>query len=223
MTFTHFKNSPEGYSKSHKMYLSNSDTGAGSMKTGTAVPIAGGKHRQLFTWNNTVITLDRNMIKQPEPSKREKIGMFFGIKKPRRDYAVKSLPSGTTDNGFRYLPFRENTVTYMQMDGAANFCITGPLTGCTIVAGKDATGNVWLFHANDNTAHGDIARTNQKAMLLNAAKTVSIPQVNLKWCIMTKQYKGMAFVFGKKHGSVWEFYVVDHDINSSSTNKFGQV
>lgn len=225
MTFAHFRNDPKGYSKSYKMFLNNSDTGAGSMTEATAATIATGNHSQLFTWNNTVtITCDHDIAFQAAPTKTEKVGMFFGLTKPRRDCNIVALTAGTADNGLRYLPFRVNHVTYMQMDAAANFCITGPLTGCTVAAGQDAAGNVWFFHSNNNTLVGAVARASQRTMLLAAAAAAGVPAANLRWCTMTQQYQGMAFVFGKKSaGNVWKFYVIDQDINRSATNKFGQI
>ena len=224
MTFAHFRNDPKGYSKSHQMYLNNSDTGANSMTAAPAAAVAGGNNSQLFTWNNQVISMDRDIDFQPAPTRSEKVGMFFGVTKPRRDCSIIALAPGTADNGLRYLPFRVNHVTYMQMDAAATFCVTGPLTGCTVAAGKDAAGNLWFFHSNDNALAGVAARASQQVMLHAAAATAGVPIANLRWCTMTQQYHGMAFVFGKKSaGDIWKFYVVDHDINHSATNKFAQI
>lgn len=225
MAFNHFKNDPKGYSRCHKMFLNNSDTGAGSTTHAAPVAVAGGNHRQLFTWNGTHITLSRDLTTQPAPNKKQKIGMALGLSSPRRDYSVAALGAGPGHaNGFRYLPFRANHVTYMQMDAAADFCITGPLTGCTVAAGKDAAGTVWFFHANENNAHGAAARLSQNNMILAAAAAAGVPAGNLVTCVMTVNYNGMAFVFGRqKPGNVWKFYVVDRDFGGGTTNKFGQI
>lgn len=223
MAFNHFKSDPKGYSRCHKMFLSNSDTGAGSTTHAAPVAVAGGKHRQLFTWNGTNITLTRCLVVQPVLGKKQKVAMAFGLSTPRRDYSVAALGGGPA-NGFRYLPFRANHVTYMQMDAAADFCITGPLTGCTVAAGKDAAGTVWFFHANENNAHGAAARLTQTNMIHAAAGVAGVPLGNLVTCELTVDYNGMAFVFGRqKPGNVWKFYVVDQDYGGGVTNKFGQI
>ncbi len=224
MPFNHFKNNPKGYSLSHQMFLNNSDTGAGSTIAGAAVAVAGGNHRQLFTWNGTAITLTRNVVLQPPPTFKQKIGMTLGYTKLRRDYSVGALGGGAPDNGFRYLPFRQNHVTYMQMDANADFCITGPLTGCTVAAGKDPAGVVWFFHANENNAHGAAARLSQHNMLLAAAAAAGVPAANLITCVMTVNYHNMAFVFGRRRaGNLWKFYVVDQGFAGGVTNKFGEI
>lgn len=229
MPFTQFQSNPKSYAKSHQMFLNNSDTGDGSMTAGAAQVIPAGNHGIQFTRNGTVIELQRNMVAQPLPDAKQKIGMFFGATKPRRDYNVHALAPGTADNGFRYLPFRQNHVTYMQLDGAATLCATGPLTGCTVAAGRDGANNVWFFHANENNAHGAAARASQYAMTAWAAGQAGVPLLNLRWCIMQTDYTGMAFVFGRQRaGGRWKFYVVDQSPGAggavnSDLNKWGDI
>lgn len=210
MPFADFVRNPKGYIASHQVYLNNSDTAAGAMVAGVPAAAGGGMTMQ-FTRNGNVIELQRNLLTQPVPNKKEKVKMFVGTARPRRDYNVVAI--GGADNGFRYLPFRQNHCTYMHIDAAATMAMTGPLTGCTVSVGRDPAGLLYFFHSNDNTQHGAAARANQLNVLHGAAGLCAVNVGALHLCEMTQEYNGMAFVWGRRrHGGVWKFYVCDHAI-----------
>lgn len=213
MPFADFVNNPKGYIASHQVYLNNSDLAAGAMVAGAAAAAGGGMTMQ-FTRNGNVIELQRNLVMQPVPNKKDKVKMFVGAKRPRRDYNVTAI--GGADNGFRYLPFRQNHCTYMHIDGAATMAMTGPLTGCTVSVGRDPAGVLYFFHSNDNTQHGAAARMTQLNTLHGAAGLCGVNVAALHLCEMTQQYNGMAFVWGRlRPGGVWKFYVCDHAIGAN--------
>lgn len=61
---------------------------------------------------------------------------------------TKEAILGGTRPNLRILPWSGTDVTFMQLDGAANLAITGPLTGCTVSVVRHL-GVIWFFHANN--------------------------------------------------------------------------
>ena len=85
----------------------------------------------------------------------------------------------TVDGGFphlRFLPWRGTDVTFMQLNGAANFALTGPLTGCTVSVVPHG-GGIWFFHANvaGGGGMGPGNRATKRMMIRNAGAIVGVP------------------------------------------------
>ena len=237
MPFTSFLADPKAYLNTHHVLLANSDDGAGTITVGAAAAAVGGHHGIRMTWNGTTHGLTRTQpvggggvgVAAALPGKMDLFKAKVGLSpKITRNYWVESL-GAAADNGFRYLPFRQNHVTYMQMDAAATFCLTGPLTGCTVAAGRTGAGSVWFYHSNDNTNHGNAARAIQRNLLVWAGGVpTGVGILNMQLCEMTHHYTDMAFVFGRRRGGGrWKFYV--HNVGlaggafNSRTTKWAEV
>jgi hypothetical protein len=116
---------------------------------------------------------------------------------------------------FRVLPWSLGDVTFMQLTGAADFAVTGPLSGCTVSVVRHA-GSVWFFHANV-AGGGGVGPANllmKLQMIWNAGTIVGIPAAAAyRYCEYGHglQYKGLGFVWGRRRpNGVWKFYV--HEI-----------
>ncbi len=112
----------------------------------------------------------------------------------------------------RILPWSGTDVTFMQLNGGANFAVTGPLTGCTVAVVRHA-GNLWFFHANF-AGGGGLAAVNhatKRQMIQNADTIVGIPMgANYRYCEYGPghTYNGLGFVWGRaRAGGNWKFYV----------------
>jgi hypothetical protein len=141
-----------------------------------------------------------------------------------RDFTVCASPA---DVGFRYLPDEVGYVTYMALDGAALLALTGPITGCTIAAGRDGAGTVWLFHAfrPDGTGKG-LATIVQLLAIEHVAFTLlNIAKANMRYCRWGQEYNGMGFAFGRLRGNVWKFYAHATSVtpHRTTTNKWGEL
>lgn len=117
---------------------------------------------------------------------------------------------GNADKGIRFLPWSQDSVTFMQLDKNATTFFTGPLSGCSIYLGYDTSRNVWAFHANRNAVQGQDNSEIKKQMTIKTNRD-DIPQhINIKHAVLYgKQYNDLGFVFGQKSGSGWKFYVAD--------------
>lgn len=108
----------------------------------------------------------------------------------------------------RFLPWKANTVTFMQIDGAGETFFTGPLSGCSIFIGLDAGNNYWGFHANRNNAgaHNAAIKT---SMTINTIGSMAGPVRVVHSAVYQQQYHDLGFVFGQRRGGRWRFYVAD--------------
>jgi hypothetical protein len=108
------------------------------------------------------------------------------------------------DAAVRWLPYRPGYVTYMEVDNAATFIVTGELSGCTIATGE-AGGFIYYFHSfAPNGFHGVAARNIQRTMIDHIANGVGLN--NMSYAENTIDYDGFAFGFGKKTNNTWKFY-----------------
>lgn len=113
------------------------------------------------------------------------------------------------DLGIRFLPWHENRVTCMQIDGAATRFFTGPLTGCAIYVGEAADGSLWAFHVNRNNS-GSIDNNAVKQSMVVATLPFLPASVKLKYsAVYKKDYNDEGFFFGVKKPEGWKFYVAD--------------
>jgi hypothetical protein len=227
MSFETFMRDPKGYLQTHQVYINTSLTSAGSMTAGAAeaIPTALGHSGMQWTLNGTTfITL--NHMNAPATVTDQIKGVIprpLG-RKIRRDYSVTA--AGTADTGIRYLPFRDNHVTYMELDVGASFFITGPLTGCTVAVGTTSTTppQRWIIHANSNASTNlQAAKQYKRNMAVWAFGKVNVPQANVKWCEYGEQYRGQGFVFGLPRDGAWKFYVHDNDFPTGSVNLGGVI
>ncbi|WP_296737685.1 hypothetical protein [Mesorhizobium sp.] len=131
--------------------------------------------------------------------------------KVERGTLYLNLKAGTggPDEGIRFLPWRADNCSYLQLDPAAQFVATGPLTGCNIYVAGDLS-QPWFFHANKNSDDegGETAKRKWPLDLLAAGVGGSGPMVvrgSLERAhYSSRGYQGM--VFGYKKANLWEFY-----------------
>jgi hypothetical protein len=218
MSIQHFLVAPKSYLKVHTMFLNNSDTAAGTMLPNAAVALPQGGHSVTFNRGGN-ITIVQGAQNVGPGNKLMKLGRRMGVVDAlRRDVTI----TAGANAGLRYLPFRVNHVTVMSLDVNATFWLTGPLTGCTVAAGRDNNGVVWVFHSNWNNANGGAARTAQQNMITDAA--AGMAGINLRYCVYTQHYDGMGFVFGRPRGHAWKFYAHWSPVGANpETRKWAEV
>jgi hypothetical protein len=119
----------------------------------------------------------------------------------------------------RYLPYEQDGLTYITLDGAARLFLTGPINGCHIFVTPTAAG-LTVMHVNWNqiattTPAGVIANRNQKFALANALRTAmggaafTNVLVYQPQAFVVDYHSYLGFVVGRKrgHGGPWDFYV----------------
>jgi hypothetical protein len=115
---------------------------------------------------------------------------------------------GTIDLGIRYLPWKADTVTFMQLDAGARTFFTGPLSGCSIYIGRAGNGTYWVFHANRNSTGASNAAI-KATMTDNVIQRLPAPVPIVHSAIYQREYSDFGFVFGQLQGGQWRFYVAD--------------
>ncbi len=131
------------------------------------------------------------------------------------------------DPGARFLPWEPGKCTYMTLDPAAKFVVTGPLSGCNIFYAGDPR-TPMFFHTNSNDT-GGLAEGNQKKRkwvldVLSAeckAQGAKAPGVVIG-SLERQQYATQGFggfVFGFKKNGVWAFYFYGTGIGNVVTIK----
>lgn len=124
-------------------------------------------------------------------------------------HTVEVKKSGV-DKGIRYLPWQENAVTFMKLDGAAKSIYTGPLSGCSIFIAEDFSNDHWMFHVNRNNAATEDNTAIKDSMLVSALVSSQTVVKNIVCKAIYKQhYKDFGFVFGKRAGNKWKYFAVD--------------
>lgn len=225
MSFNTFLANPKAYLQTHAMQVGNTQATTAAMTAGPAAPNAAHGSSVLWTQGGAnFLTMNHT---RPPTNFLGNIGRKLRLIGKRNIQYSTAASAG--DLGYRYLPFGPNQVTYMAMDPAATFVLTGPLSGCSIAAGRTVPGGVvYLFHANANGPPPGGVPVKQ-AMINNAAGIVGVPLAGLHRCDFGAQYNGLGFVFGRlrAHG-VWKFYV--HSLTAAPnggvnavTTKFGQL
>jgi len=201
MGFESFMQKPKSYLKTHNVFIGNSYLGGNSVAAGAPAANGAGGNSIRFTLTGTDITM-----KDQQNRSSSNLGMLARSLKIapniRRDFIVTNSPN---DVGLRFLPYRDGAVTYMSLDHAARFFITGPLSGCSIGAGR-VNGEIWTFHAYATAGnHGNAARTQQRDMINNVRMTIGVGAVHI--CQYQREYTGQGFVFGLlRNGGIWKFY-----------------
>ena len=121
----------------------------------------------------------------------------------------------------RFLPFREDKVTYMKIDPEATVVYTSQLSGCNVYVSTVGS-DVWLFHANANAtkADGNAVNNATKRTMAMAARTRA---GGTDWDLKLERgmedfypegaavgvFFGQKVVLGGKSG--WGFYLLDLD------------
>jgi hypothetical protein len=222
MSFQAFMNDPKGYLKVHEMQLS----GSGDLVlVPAAMTRAAPVHNAAYGTSIQFTHIGNVTLQQGHAHGATNVGAValgqLGLTNKRQ---VTYIPAvGGPFPNLRILPWRGTDVTFMQLNGAADFALTGPLTGCTISVVRHA-GAIWLFHANvaGGGGVGPGNRATKRMMIRNAGATVGIPAVaNYFFCEFGPQYQynGTGFVWGRlRGGGNWKFYV--HDIQPPTQGAF---
>jgi hypothetical protein len=122
---------------------------------------------------------------------------------------------GTASNGVIYLPFKEDTTTFLPLDAGASWFFTGPLEGCHVYVATSPGGQPVVIHANANASSAatnarikqDQANHVTGGLVGGYAITKTLTAADYKPA-NTDPYR--AFVFGVNNGG-WTFYM--HSIN----------
>ncbi|MBV8870317.1 MAG: hypothetical protein JOY65_13030 [Acetobacteraceae bacterium] len=214
MSFQSFLQNPKGYLKVHEMQLNGGGANLVPASVTRAPPIANAAHGTSIQFTHIANVQMTQMIGNVSVEPKNPVALALreaGLIRKRRMTYTPAV--GGPFPNLRILPWSETDITFMQLNGAADFTLTGPLTGCTVAVARHA-GAVWLFHANV-AGGGGVGPGNlviKRQMVQNAGAIVGIPPGAYTYCEMTAQYTGLGFVWGRQRaGGNWKFYV--HDIN----------
>jgi hypothetical protein len=219
MSFAAFRGNPKTYLKSHSMSIGGLNAAvnaAMNAAVAVALPLPTHGHREEWTHLGPLSFIQTLPIGGREgragSGVLRRIGGALRVGNPYKQNNF--IPIGVADAGLRYLPYRADHCTYMEMDGAGEFFMTGPLQGCAVAAGRHpGTNNVWCFHANANGVAGGGNAAAKQQMIFETAAHVGIPVGNLRFCEYASvpsnnHYFGLGFVWGRRRGGgAWKFYV----------------
>jgi hypothetical protein len=220
MSFDTFRSEPKSYLSSHKtVRISQNGSTFASVNSGVALPVPGGGTSRQYTHKanapfTTVIPF-MNIAAQNEKTEGMRahnvvarhVGLAGHLGFAEKLTRVFQSTASGADVGLRWLPYELGFVTYMAMDAAATFALTGELSGCTVGVGS-AGGTPYYFHSfAPNGHHGLAARNIQRAMIDHIANGIGIQQMH--YAENTIDYDGFAFSFGKRKSlhSPWKFYI----------------
>ncbi len=219
MSFQAFMNDPKGYCMIHEMQLNGSGANLVPAAMTRAAPVANAAHGTSiqFTHNaNVEMTMNVQAGAKTSHANTTVGGVTrIALSKVRlaNKRQVTYVPAvGGAFPNLRILPWSGTDVTFMQLNGGANFAVTGPLTGCTVSVVRHA-GGLWFFHANFAGGGGMAAinHATKRQMIQNAGAIVGIPlAANYFYCEYGPghTYNGLGFVWGRaRAGGVWKFYV----------------
>ncbi|HEV7263676.1 MAG TPA: hypothetical protein VGN83_01980 [Falsiroseomonas sp.] len=220
MSFQAFIDEPKSYLQVHQMAMSGEGmalwaNGATAMTRQPAVPNAANGSSVQFT-HNTNVTMNLTTFAGAKNVGAMALGQLGVMNK--RTVTYVPAPGGATP-GMRILPWSATDVTFMALNGTADFAMTGPLTGCTVSVVQHG-GSIWFFHANVSGGGGvgSANRATKRQMIRNAGGIVGIPATaNYFFCEYGPQhdYNGQAFVWGRlRGGGNWKFYV--HEVQPES-------
>jgi hypothetical protein len=211
MSIADFISNPVAYSRSHKVKFS--DQGAATNPENSAMQVQSSTQNQGwrsiryeqapdaftdFRFNGD--TLQPDVINNI-PGRHVRIG--------KANLHNVECHRGARDKGIRFLPWGENAVTCMLIDGAAKTFFTGPLSGCSIYIGEGTDGTLWAFHANRNAVEGQNNTATKQAMTALAIRDLPVAIRGRHSAIYRQQYQDSGFVFGEKSWGRWKFYVAD--------------
>jgi hypothetical protein len=232
MTFQAFLNDPKGYLSTHELYVANSPAALTCLTHDAAHALPGGLQRMRWRQRPAgpfpTFTSAAHLNAKTVGEKISDTARHLPFR--ARKVMQYTLASTVNDLGLRYLPFNENHVTYMRIHGAANFVVTGPLTGCTIAAVPGAAGEWWFIHSNENAGAGIVgARLAQMTGITDLLAHLGIGLGNLITCEFgagaAYQYNGFGFVFGVlRPNGTWKFYSHATTANGqTATRKWGEL
>ncbi|MGO9338978.1 MAG: hypothetical protein ACLPY1_15905 [Terracidiphilus sp.] len=219
MSFQAFMHDPKGYCGIHEMQLNGSGANLVPAAITRAAPVANAAHGTSIqythignvTMNLAVQAGDKTSWAAPSVAGMGRIALSTVRLMNKRSVTYVPAVGGAFPN-LRILPWSGTDVTFMQLNGGADFAVTGPLTGCTVSVVRHA-GALWFFHANF-AGGGGMAAVNhatKRQMIQNAGALVGIPVgANYVYCEYGPghTYNGLGFVWGRERGGgVWKFYV----------------
>jgi hypothetical protein len=224
MSFQAFVNDPKSYCRVHEMNLTGQGTGlvlgAAMTRAPAVANAAHGTSIQFAHVANVTMNLFQGLGAKTSSAAPTVAGMGrLALSTVRlmnkRSVTYTPVVGGALPN-LRILPWSGTDVTFMRLDGAANFAVTGPLTACTVSVVRHA-GALWFFHANF-AGGGGMAAVNhgiKRQMIQNAGALVGIPPAaNYFYCEYGQghTYYGQGFAWGRaRGGGNWKFYV--HCVN----------
>ena len=227
MSFQAFMNDPKGYCNIHEMQLNGGGANLVPLGVTRAAPVANAAHGTSIQFTHAG-NVTMNMTGQAGAKTSSADWKLAGISRialskvrlmDKRSVTYSPAVGGAFPN-LRILPWSGTDVTFMQLDGGANFAVTGPLTGCTVAVVRHA-GGLWFFHANF-AGGGGMAAVNhatKRQMIQNAGLRAGIPvAANYAYCEYGPglTYNGLGFVWGRaRGGGNWKFYV--HEIEPAAT------
>ena len=229
MSFQTFMNDPKAYCKIHEMQLNGSGANLVPACITRALPAANAAHGTSIQYTHVpgagVMMIQslqsgaKTSSAAPTVSGAARIALSKVRLMDKR--SVTYVPAaGAAYPNLRILPWSGTDVTFMELNGGADFAVTGPLTGCTVSVVRHL-GALWFFHANFAGA-GGLAAVNhgvKRQMIQNAGAIVGIPvAANYFYCEYGPghTYNGLGFVWGRERGGGnWKFYV--HAIQPAAT------
>ncbi|HEY6527399.1 MAG TPA: hypothetical protein VIZ65_01805 [Cellvibrionaceae bacterium] len=235
MSFQSFINNPKAYVKVHEMQLQGAGANLVPASVTRAAPVVNPAHGNSIQFTHIA---NVQMALSQSVGAKNFAAMALGRAGVMNKRGITYVPAvGGAFPNLRILPWSGTDVTFMQLDGGADFALTGPLTGCTVSVVRHA-GNLWFFHANvaGGGGMGPANRATKRSMIRHAGSLVGVPQTaNYFFCEYgpQHQYEGLGFVWGRlRAGGVWKFYV--HEIqppnpgallntNTTSDGKWAQL
>lgn len=212
MSFDTFRQDPKAYLNGHQeVRIAQTNDAYRAVRAGPDHPVpGGGTSRQYYHRGATPFVTGTPFMNVAAVNAKTEAMKFHNIIGRRVGVSQKmsrlfNADQSGADVGVRWLPYSPGYVTYMEVDNAATFMLTGELSGCTVAVGA-AGGYIYYFHSfAPNGYHGVPARTIQRAMIDHIANGIGL--VNMTYAENTIDYNGFAFGFGKKNGNNWKFYI----------------
>jgi hypothetical protein len=212
MSFQTFRENPKSYLSGHlEVRIAQTAHAFNAVRAGPDLPVpGGGQSRQYhhkgtapFVTGTAFMNIAAVNAKTEAMKFHNVIGRQVGLS--QKLSRLFSADQSGGDVGVRWLPYALGFVTYMEVDNAATFMLTGELSGCTVAVGAVGT-YIYYFHSfAPNGHHGVAARNIQRAMIDHIANGIGLN--NMTYAENTINYDGFAFGFGKKTNNNWKFYI----------------
>lgn len=213
MSFQAFMNDPKTYLMVHRMAMSGEGNSLwqGGAMTRAAPVINGASGNSIQFTHLGNVTMNQTYAMGATNVGAVALGQM-GVMQKRNVMYVPAV--GGAFPNLRILPWSGADVTFMHLTGAADFAMTGPLTGCTVAVVRDAAG-VWFFHANVSGGGGvgPANRATKRQMIRNAGTIAGVaPTADYVFCQYGQgfDYNGQGFVWGRQRaGGNWKFYIYE--------------
>jgi hypothetical protein len=122
------------------------------------------------------------------------------------------IVAAKSDAGIRYLPYQANKLTYIKLDGAAQWFFTGPIEGCFVYVVRH-DGSTYVFHVNANAVPDPTENARAKDTKLRVARDALLPDGTIVHRLSLGDYAPpgddkrpfRGFVYGKRTDDAWEF------------------